>query len=101
MPLSKQPTEIRDISINVLNSLENTWPVFQSVLIDSRQKAFMTVDAITEAVFCLSDMGFIIYEALVRDGLMVELRDAALTARGREFLRGRASWASEPMGRAA
>jgi hypothetical protein len=88
MPFSKSKPEVRDISLSVLNSLENSWPVYSSLLVDSRERAFMTVEAITESVFWLTDMGFIIYEALIRDGLVVELRDAALTARGREFLAG-------------
>lgn len=77
--------------------------MFASLNIDSRRAALLTVEVITESVLWLSDMGFIIYEAILRDGLTVQLRDAALTARGRAFMASfpSASWTKEPMVKAA
>ena len=102
MPFTQHRSEVSDISLSILNSLENSWPVFASLNIESRRTALMTVEAVTESVLWLSDMGFIIYEAILRDGLTVQLRDAALTARGRAFMGSfPASWTREPIHKAA
>ncbi len=62
--------------------------MFTSVLVDSREWPLATIGAIAESVHWLRDTGFIVYETLLRDGLIVEVRGAAITQRGRAFFAG-------------
>lgn len=76
--------------VEILQGLKQAWPLCDSMtwLMDDEQSSHQDfVDRYLAALQWLTDMGLITFEALTVGPTDLSIRQAALTSRGREFIR--------------
>ncbi len=88
MPASLPDVISNEVS-HILQKLSASWPMFSSLKlnhVDDASQEYPRFDRFGEAIMWLGDRGLINYESLLSAEPVIELRGAAITARGRDFL---------------